>query len=578
MLFRSALDALHEGFMLFDASDRVVLANRKIYELFPHLNHMLAVGNSAETVFAQLAAERLPVATPEERARWLQRRLDEHRRATGAGVERDIDGRLFRITEIMCAGGYILTTYQDMTEVRGREHEEARKAALLQGILDCMAQGLVVVGKDLRIVASNRRAAELLSFPETLLSVGADFCDVIDASARRGDFGPGDPNVVATRAPERARTEISAQFERSLPTGRTLGVTVAPALGLGKVITYVDVSDRKRAEQHVQFVRHSIDRVSDCALWIRSDGEIADVNETAIRMLGRPRERLVGATVFDLFFDFTPGHWARMWTRAKIGDAFTRQVELRAAGGQFIPAEVSASLIEFDGAHYLCAFARDIRERVANEERLRQSQKMEALGQLAGGVAHEFNNVLMSVLGFAKLALKRPDDAERVTDCLNEVLSAAQRACDLTKQMLTFGRKQVVETKVLRVGETVRGLEKLLRTLIDETIAIDWQISDDAVCVEVDQTQFSQCIVNLAINARHAMATGGRLTLVVECVALDEPTTVSHGNVLSAGSYARISIADTGCGMSRETLQRIFEPFFTTKGTGKGTEIGRAHV
>ena len=228
---RHALDALHEGFMLFDASDRFVLANRKIYELFPHLHHMLAVGNSAETVFAQLAAERLPVATPEERARWLQRRLDEHRRATGAGVERDIDGRLFRITEIMCAGGYILTTYQDMTEVRGREHEEARKAALLQGILDCMAQGLVVVGKDLRIVASNRRAAELLCFPETLLSLGADFCDVIDASARRGDFGPGDPNVVATRAPERARTEISAQFERSLPTGRTLGVTVAPALG-----------------------------------------------------------------------------------------------------------------------------------------------------------------------------------------------------------------------------------------------------------------------------------------------------------------------------------------------------------
>ena len=182
----------------------------------------------------------------------------------------------------------------------------------------------------------------------------------------------------------------------------------------------------------------------------------------------------------------------------------------------------------------------------------------------------------MSVLGFAKLALKRPDDAERVTDCLNEVLSAAQRACDLTKQMLTFGRKQVVETKVLRVGETVRGLEKLLRTLIDETIAIDWQISDDAVCVEVDQTQFSQCIVNLAINARDAMPRGGRLAIDTGWVDMHGEPAASLD--LPPGPYVTLSVTDTGTGMTPEVRQRAFEPFFTTKGPGRGNGLGLSMV
>ncbi len=575
---RFAIDELQEGFILFDGDDRIVLCNQRMRGLFPPVAPLMARGTTAADFFAGIAALRRQSGTPEDRRRWLAERLDDHRRASGETKERVIEGRHFQVTERKGLGGYTLATYHEITELRRHEQARSRETRKLQAILENMAQGLVVVDENLIVVASNGHAVTLLDLPAQLLEPGADYRDVIRISAERGDFGPGDTAEIIANGIARSTSPRPEELERRLPSGTVLHVRVAPIPGLGKIVTFTDITARKRAEHQLRLTQHSIDRVSDCAFWTLRDGRFAGVNDTACRRLGYPRAVLLTMSIFDVCPEITRQQWARIWIRVSAGASFTRQMNLRSEAGDDLPAEISASFVQFDGQEYVCAFARDIAERMATEERLRHSQKMEALGQLAGGMAHEFNNVLTSVMGFSRLALKKPDDLGRVTECLNEVLDAAQRAAELTKQMLTFGRKQILEPKVLRTGDLVRGLEKLFRTLFEEMYELKWEIDPAPLCIEVDPNQLSQCVINLAINARHAMPNGGTLCVGVDRVDRQDTLMTSHGDMLERGSYARIFVRDTGTGIPRDTLQHIFEPFFTTKAAGQGTGLGLSLV
>jgi PAS domain S-box-containing protein len=571
-----AIDELQEGFMLFDSDDRLVLCNERMHQLFPGGTPTMVPGVSATEFFRGVAERRS--ASPEEAESWLARRLEFHRRATGETVERIVGGRLFQVTVSMTPGGYRLATYHDITDLRRHERETAREAGKLRAVLENMSQGVVVIDNNLTIVASNQRAVDLLDLPADLLTPGADYRGVLRMSALRGDYGPGDPEDIVARIVDRVPSREPERFERRLPNGQIVGVRVAVIPGMGKIITFTNITGRRRAEHQLRLTQYSIDRVSDCAFWTLRDGRLAGANDTACRKLGYERDALLNLSIFDVCPEITREQWTRIWVRVAAGASFTRQMNLRNVDGGVMPAEISASFVQFDGKEYVCAFARDITERMASEERLRHSQKMEALGQLAGGMAHEFNNVLTSVLGFARLAMKKPGDATRVSECLTEVVEAAQRASELTKQMLTFGRKQILEPKVLRAGELVRGLEKLFRTLIEESYVLDWAIDDETLSVEVDPNQLSQCVINLVINARHAMPDGGSLQIGVRRAEQPEPFMTSHGDVLDPGSYACIFVRDTGTGIDRDTLQHIFEPFFTTKAAGKGTGLGLSLV
>jgi len=212
-----------------------------------------------------------------------------------------------------------------------------------------------------------------------------------------------------------------------------------------------------------------------------------------------------------------------------------------------------------------------------SEEQLRQSQKVEAIGRLAGGIAHDFNNLLTIINGYTELILARMPGEDRLTRDVNEIRKAGMRAASLTRQLLAFSRKQILEPKVLDLNAIVVDTEKMLRRLIGEDIELIISPAADLRRTKADPGQVEQVIMNLAVNSRDAMPQGGKLILETANVDLDDAYASRHVGV-RPGAYVRLAMSDTGCGMDAETMAHIFEPFFTTKGPGKGTGLGLSTV
>jgi nitrogen-specific signal transduction histidine kinase len=219
----------------------------------------------------------------------------------------------------------------------------------------------------------------------------------------------------------------------------------------------------------------------------------------------------------------------------------------------------------------------DVTEKTRLEEQLRQSQKMEAVGTLAGGVAHDFNNILTAILGYSEIVRRKmlSDDPQR--PLLDQVLESSKRAANLTRGLLAFSRKQIIEPKPSDLNDIVRNMEKLLRHLIGEDIEFVTRLAAKELIAMVDPGQIEQVIMNLATNARDAMPAGGTLSLTTDEIDVNEDFAVAHG-LAKAGRYALIAVSDTGTGMDEQTREKIFEPFFTTKEVGKGTGLGLAIV
>jgi signal transduction histidine kinase len=228
--------------------------------------------------------------------------------------------------------------------------------------------------------------------------------------------------------------------------------------------------------------------------------------------------------------------------------------------------------------------AQDITERKrAEEERenlqaqLAQAQKMESVGRLAGGVAHDFNNMLGAILGYTELAMEKLDPAQPLFADLQEVRKAAERSADLTRQLLAFARKQTVAPRVIDLNKTVEGMLNMLRRLIGEDIDLAWLPGKELGPVKMDPSQIDQILANLCVNARDAVEGVGKVTIETGVAAFNEAYCADHAGFV-AGDYAMLAVSDNGCGMDQETLGHLFEPFFTTKEVGRGTGLGLAMV
>jgi signal transduction histidine kinase/ActR/RegA family two-component response regulator len=211
------------------------------------------------------------------------------------------------------------------------------------------------------------------------------------------------------------------------------------------------------------------------------------------------------------------------------------------------------------------------------EDQLRQSQKMEAIGSLAGGIAHDFNNLLTIIKGYSQLSLMELKEGTPLRGKVEEIQKAADRATALTRQLLAFSRRQVLEVKVVDLNTILRGLDKMLHRMIREDVELVTHLTEDLGSVKVDSGQIEQVVMNLTINARDAMPSGGKLNIETANVELDEHYTRNHVAV-KPGSYVMLAVSDTGVGMTLEVRDRVFEPFFTTKEKGKGTGLGLSTV
>lgn len=317
---------------------------------------------------------------------------------------------------------------------------------------------------------------------------------------------------------------------------------------------------------HVGIFRHTV------------DGHFIEVNQAGISIAeADSKEEFMKHTVSDFFQE--KGHYQEIVNRV-LETGFMRdiEIELQTLKGRRFWASISV-VVKKDrkGNIYLDGIVEDITEKKRLEDQLRQAQKMEAVGQLAGGVAHDFNNILTAIVGYAQILnmMEREDDLKR--EYLEHILTSCEKAARLTQGLLAFSRKQVMNLTVTNLNHVVKMVETFLKRVIGEDIEFETGLSEKVLMVKIDPLQIEQVLMNLATNARDAMPDGGVLKINTDLVKLDDHFIRAHGYG-SPGSYAILSISDTGEGMDEETRKRIFEPFFTTKGVGKGTGLGLSIV
>ena len=309
-----------------------------------------------------------------------------------------------------------------------------------------------------------------------------------------------------------------------------------------------------------------------------SNERFLDVNEAFLTMTGFSRLETISRTPAEM--QLCPDPDAPLLLLLALRESRSaRNFEcvIRTRGNENRDCVISAEAFELGEETVALIAMQDVSEQRSLEKQLRHAQKLEAVGQFAAGVAHDFNNMLTVIHGHASIQLAANNLSKSLTDSLNQVSLAAERAAALTRQLLTFSRKQVVQPRVLEINGIVRNLHEMLRRLIGEHIDLRCEFADDLPAIRADESNIEQIVVNLAVNARDAMPHGGQLTLRTAAVDITAAQLGRHP-MGRAGNFVRLSLTDTGCGMDADTLSHIFEPFFTTKEVGKGTGLGLATV
>ena len=374
----------------------------------------------------------------------------------------------------------------------------------------------------------------------------------------------------------RLRTR-SGEYRWFLGKGRIVA-RAADGTPLRMVGTISDITDRTRAIENLrdseERFRAVFDKSPVCVTVVRvADNRIAEVNEAGLRAFGYSRDEIHGRTANELKLWADEADYERMIRRLQVQDRVTgRELQLRRKNGERFWALVNTSQITFDGEPYRLNTIQDITERRELEARFLQSQKMDVVGHLAGGIAHDFNNVLTVITGTAELAMAGTSDHDPRHEALATIRDASARAARLTGQLMAFSRRQILQPVSLDLNDVVTGLETMLRRSAGATVALEITPAPEAVTVVADRGSLEQVILNLAINARDAMPAGGTLRIAVNRVTVTSALPVP--DALRPGTYATLTISDTGSGMSAAVLHRIFEPFFTTKAVGKGTGLG----
>ncbi len=346
---------------------------------------------------------------------------------------------------------------------------------------------------------------------------------------------------------------------------------------VGGVVAFLDITERRHAEESIRKLSLAVEQAENIIFMTEPNGTITYVNPAFEKVYGFSKEEALGQTPRILKSGrYDDAYYDQFWQRLLSGESVRGEMTNKKRDGQFVTVEESVTPVHDSGGRRIgfIAVQDDITERKILEEQVRQSQKMEAIGQLAGGVAHDFNNLLTAILGYSDLLTGRVEGSD-LQEAVAEIKKAGERAAALTRQLLAFSRKQVLNPEVLDANQLIENLEKMLRRLIGENIDLAVRLSPNLGRVRADAGQIEQVILNLAVNARDAMPGGGKLVIETADIELDDAYAREHVAVHS-GPYVMIAVSDSGVGMTAETRARIFEPFFTTKKTGTG--LGLATV
>ena len=344
-----------------------------------------------------------------------------------------------------------------------------------------------------------------------------------------------------------------------------------------------DITDRKRVEEALfkseeRFSKAFRNNPLAITISTEAEGRYLDVNDAFLNLLGYLRKDVIGRTAGELHFWSEPLDREEMLRHLQEEEKVAKHhTRYRTAKGEIREAEVWAESIELDGQRCILGITRDVTEMKKLEAQFRQAQKMEAVGRLAGGVAHDFNNILGIVMGYSDIALGEIPTDTRVKKYLTEIKKASQRAALITRQLLAFSRQQVVFPKMLDLNDVVQNVTTMFLRLVGEDIEFEFRPGTAIGSIKADPGQIEQILMNLVVNARDAMPTGGKITIETGTSELDEHYTSRHAGA-HEGKHVVLKVSDTGSGMDETTRSQIFEPFFTTKAPGKGTGLGLSTV
>jgi len=481
--------------------------------------------------------------------------------------------------------GGILLNYHDITERKRTAVDLAELQRRQERILTAVGEGLHGIGRDGNIIFENPAAAAMLGWEVNEL-IGRPAHAVMHHTRTDGSPYPKEEcHIHATMRDGVVRRVEDELFWRKDGTSFHVTYTCTPMRNeageiIGAVVAFRDITERKRVEESHARLATVVEQASEIIVITNPQGKILYVNPSFEKITGYTKVEAVGQNPRLLKSGrHDDAFYRRLWEVLKSGEVWSGHFINHRKDGALYEVEATISPVRDAVGNVInyVAVQRDVTREVQLEAELRQSQKMEAVGQLAGGVAHDFNNILSALMMQTELVNAVESLPAEAREGLGQISADARRAADLTRQLLLFSRRQVMHTRILDLNEVVMNLAKMLQRIIREDLKLELSLHATPLMTRADAGMLDQVLMNLAVNARDAMSAGGRLRVETSQVFVGQDAALSNPDA-NPGDYVCLSVSDTGTGIPPEILPRIFEPFFTTKEAGQGTGLGLATV
>jgi two-component system cell cycle sensor histidine kinase/response regulator CckA len=582
--YRALMEHANDAILILDPAAKILEVNRQAERLLGARREEIVGRSYDEFVVPDEQAES---ARRQEELRAEGRLRVESRqmvRADGTSVSVEVSASIIGVSD----GPIVLTVLRDITDRKRAEealHEAQQRLEHVVSSSPAVLYSLAVEDRTLRPRWVSANVERLSGYTPAEVSSADWWVDRVHPDDRQ--------RVMAQVAPLLEQGSVVREYRFRHQDGRYRWVRDEQILirhpgQPDEVIgSWTDVTERKEAELKLHESEEQYRLLFENnphPMWVHDVDTLAflAVNDAALSHYGYTRDEFLSLTALDIRPPEDIAAFKKEYDerRAKQGSAsFISTVPYRQQkkDGTVIEVDIAANAIAFAGHEARLVLATDVTEKTLLQAQLVKAQKMEAVGQLAGGVAHDFNNLLGVITGYSELLIRELPADSRERKRSEEIKRAADRAAALTRQLLAFSRRQVLQPKVLDLNESVAEVEKMMRRLISESIQIVTVATANLGKVRADAGQIEQVLMNLAINARDAMPSGGRLVIETGNVDLDETYVRTHPEA-RPGPYVMLAVSDTGHGMDAKTMARIFEPFFTTKEEGKGTGLGLATV